>query len=195
MHLLTKIAISVVFVGLAAAHLIWPKASIDAIIVALALAATIPWLAPLLSSLELPGGIKMQFQQKLEKAEQSAEKVGLLAAAQTQTDEPTYISVAQEDPNLALAGLRIEIEKRLRQIAALVDPEMKPRGVGLLLRELHQREVLTLPQQSVLRKLVATLNDAVHGADVDQRAVGWVMDVGPRLVAALDEKLEELACS
>lgn len=37
--------------------------------------------------------------------------------------------------------------------------------------------------------MIGLLNSAIHGAKVDDRAVDWALDVGPRLLEALDEKL------
>jgi len=39
------------------------------------------------------------------------------------------------------------------------------------------------------------LNGAAHGAETDLRAADWAMDVGPRLLAALDEKIGEKTMS
>src|SRR5690606_32134698 len=51
-------------------------------------------------------------------------------------------AVADTDPNLALVGLRIEIEKKLRQVAEHhgIIAERKP--VGVLLRELVRKGVI-----------------------------------------------------
>ena len=48
---------------LALAHLIWPKLAIDAITLGLLAIAVVPWLAPLIKSLELPGGWKVELQE------------------------------------------------------------------------------------------------------------------------------------
>lgn len=52
-------------VGLAMAlvHLLWPSLAVDAITVTLLAIAVVPWLAPLFKSLELPGGVKVEFQE------------------------------------------------------------------------------------------------------------------------------------
>lgn len=49
--------------------------------------------------------------------------------------------VADEDPNLALAGLRIEIEKRLTQIAESYQIDPGRSSAGRLLRILGKQDI------------------------------------------------------
>jgi hypothetical protein len=130
---------------LALAHIVWPTLAIDAIALALIVIAILPWLAPLVKSLELPGGWKVEFQE-LQKAASRAESAGLLAAEPSPEEAAfSFQSIASRDPVLALAGLRIEIEKRLARLADVhgLNEGRRPLGVGQLLRLLTQREVLT----------------------------------------------------
>lgn len=46
---------------LALAHIVWPLLAIDFVALGLIVVATLPWLAPLVKSLELPGGWKVEF--------------------------------------------------------------------------------------------------------------------------------------
>ncbi|MFH5832359.1 hypothetical protein [Halalkalibaculum sp. DA384] len=174
---------------IAIAHLIWPDLKIDAITLTLIMIAIIPWLAPLFKSVELPGGWKFEFQELL-KAQERAGKAGLLAESE---DGPEYSFqlVADEDANLALAGLRIEIESRLVKLAESADVDIRRSSVGRLMRLLSQREILTNEERSILEDLIGTLNAAVHGADVDSRAADWAMEIGPRLLKALDNKIQQ----
>ena len=178
---------------LAIAHLIWPNIAIDAITLALVLIAILPWLAPLVKSLELPGGWKVEFQE-LQKAASRADTAGLLAAEPSRSEDSfSFQSISKRDPNLALAGLRIEIEKRLSKLAEVNNVEQRrgPMGIGQLLRALAQREVLTNEERSILSDMVNMLNAAVHGATVDRQSADWAIDVGPRLLTSLDERIEE----
>ncbi|MCZ6528930.1 MAG: hypothetical protein O6949_01180 [Chloroflexi bacterium] len=56
--------------ALAAVHLLVPDIKIDAITIALLILAMAPWLAPLLKTIELPGGWKFEFRELKEKVEQ-----------------------------------------------------------------------------------------------------------------------------
>jgi hypothetical protein len=178
---------------LALAHIVWPQLAIDAVALALIVIAILPWLAPLVKSLELPGGWKVEFQE-LQKAASRAETAGLLAAEPAEPEVLfSFQSIANRDPVLALAGLRIEIEKRLVQLteARNLNVSRRPLGVGQLLRLLALAEVLTNEERSILADMVNLLNSAVHGAEVDPRAAAWAIDVGPRLLTSLDERVIE----
>jgi len=186
---LLRLVISIGALAIAGVHLLWPNLAIDGITVMLFVVALLPWLAPIFKSIEFPGGGKVEFQE-LQQAGQRAEQAGLLVpvtSTNANIPEFTFQRVAQEEPNLALAGLRIEIEKRLVAIAERNHIDVRNRGIGQLLRLLSDKNVLGQQERSVLADLTGLLNSAVHGASVDQKTVLWAMDIGPRLLAALDE--------
>ncbi|NOY39009.1 MAG: hypothetical protein GXO95_01880 [Nitrospirae bacterium] len=182
--------ISVFALLVIAVHLIWPSLAIDRITLTLLIIAIIPWLAPLFKSLEFPGGWKIEFQDLL-KAKDKADKAGLLAPSSTVATAPQYSFqvIAENDPNLALAGLRIEIEKRLIQLAEAKGIHVQSASVIRLMRLLAEHGVLTKQEHSVLADMIGLLSSAVHGATVDGRAVDWAMEVGPRLLKSLDNKI------
>jgi len=173
---------------LALAHLLWPEIAIDAITLVLVVIAIVPWLAPIFKSLEFPGGWKVEFQE-LQAAAQRAEQAGLLAPPrETSTGvDYTFQRVAEQDPNLALAGLRIEIEKRLVTLAEKHGIDVRGRGIGQLLRVLSERQILGHQERSVLADLTGLMNSAVHGATVDRKTSDWAIEIGPRLLRALDD--------
>jgi hypothetical protein len=177
--------------GIALAHVAFPSLAIDAVALVLVVVAVVPWLAPLFKSLELPGGWKVEFQE-LQKVAAKADDAGLLSPAPA-TVQPEYAfqSVADRDPNLALAGLRIELEKRLVRLAEVHGIGTHMQGMARLLRELASRGILSQDEESVLSDLVHMLNAAVHGASVDPRATEWAMDVGPQLIQSFEEKLAQ----
>ena len=175
---------------LAFVHLVWPSIAVDAITITLLFIAVVPWLAPLFKSLEFPGGWKVEFHD-LQKAAARADSAGLLSTAMeaASQDEHLFQRVAEQDPNLALAGLRIEIEKRLVSLAQERGIDARKPGIGTLLRLLSEKQVFNSDEWSVLLDLVGLLNNAVHGAKVDHRAATWAIETGPRLLRALDQKL------
>jgi hypothetical protein len=183
-----QVAISLTAIAAAAVHIVWPALAVDGITLALVVIAIIPWLAPLVKSLELPGGWKVELRE-LQQAKEDADMAGLLAPTSTldSNREYSYQLIADNDPNLALAGLRIEIEKRLRNIAQARNILGRKQSVGSLMRVLLQEGVLTQQEYGVLADMVGLLNSAVHGATVDNRAVEWAMETGPRLLKSLDD--------
>ena len=185
-----QVGISLSAIAIAIVHIIMPDLSIDAITFALYIIAIVPWLAPLFKSLEFPGGWKFEFKD-LENTTNEASKAGLLSNDAEPSDfrQSLYQSVANEDPNLALAGLRIEIEKRVRNIAESKNIEADKIPVGRLLGNLMQQKIITGEERKVIQDLIGLLNRAVHGAEVDDRAAQWALDIGPRILRALDEKV------
>jgi hypothetical protein len=174
--------------SVALAHVVFPTLAIDAIALALVMVAVVPWLAPLFKALELPGGWKVEFQE-LQKVAAKADDAGLLSPPAAPGVQYAFQAVADRDPHLALAGLRIELEKRLIRLAQRHGVGTRMQGLARLLGELARRGILSEDEESVLSDLVHLLNAAVHGAAVDPRATEWAMDVGPQLIQSFEEKL------
>lgn len=170
----------------------WPELRIDGVIAGLVIIAIIPWVAPLFKSLELPGGLKFEFQD-LEKVSKEARELGLISDdTQPQKEQDySFLSVASFDPNLALAGLRIEIEKRLRKLASENNIETSRKGIGVIMTDLSKNQLLTSKERSTLDDMVATLNAASHGENFDLRVADWVILEGPRILASLDGKIRK----
>ena len=189
-HRSLKAAISVIAVLVALAHLIWPHIAIDAITFGLLVVALLPWLAPLVKSVELPGGLKVELQE-VQKAAEKAKEAGLLTqSADTPKIEHTFLTVAQSDPNLALAGFRIEIERRLVALCEKNGIATKNRGLGHLLRSLDEQRVLTPAQSSAIADLASLLNSATHGAKVEPEAAQWALDIAPELLESLSRLID-----
>lgn len=131
-------AISLIAAGVAGAHLVWPQLTIDGITLLSLVIAVLPWLQPLFKSVELPGGLKVEFHE-MQKVSEKARAAGLLNPVEgaAQAGDFSFQLVAKSDPNLALAGLRIELEKRLQALAAANGYDGPGRGIGNLLRHLQ----------------------------------------------------------
>lgn len=181
--------ISIFALLIAIAHMWLPNVTIDAITLALIVIAIVPWLGTLFKSLEFPGGWKIEYHD-LKMVERRIDEAGLLTTTEEVNGETKYsfLLVAGEDPNLALAGLRIEIEKRLIKLAESKGIDSPKATIRALLRTLTQAEVLSSEEYSVLSEMLDLLNSAVHGKKVDHRAAEWAIDIGPRLLASLDER-------
>jgi len=202
---------------LALGHLIFPNVAIDFVTLVLLVLAVIPWLAPIIKSVELPGGFKIQLQdmekatRELLRADAAIQPVtdamefeGRVPALRLEATGETNLAaevmnapeavveslrnVAGTDPNLALVGFRIEIERRLRDLAMLKGLEPSTR-ISAMLRELGRRELLPLKVSSALKELIYLGNRAAHGVTVEPQAAEWVFDEGPEVLAALDHIL------
>ncbi len=189
---LLRIITSGVLVCLAAAHAVFPTV-IDGITLGFLALAMVPWLSPIIKSLKIPGLGEIELQE-LQNATRAMAEAGLVVEAQhdkpTEGELPGYMVVAQSDPNLALAGLRIEIERRLRKLAEVSGmPPSRPPTIKRLLNDLDKHQVIFLHDREAIGLLVQTLNAAVHGAGVGDSAASWAMDVGPRILSGLDERI------
>ena len=179
-------------------HLLFPDLKIDAIFLTLIIVAIIPWLEPLLKSVELPGGLKVEFQD-LKKLEDNAIKAGLIKQVSIPenitTDKPSletfsFIEVAEKNQELALVGFRIEIEKRLRSLADKYSIDSHKFSVVKLIEALTQNNILSNAEMSSLKEIINTLNHAAHGMEYDQRNAKWVIENGPKILESLDVKLD-----
>jgi hypothetical protein len=182
-HRALKLAISVVALAALLIRIIWPDLKLDVVSLGLLLLALLPWAVPLVKSAKLPGGIEITFQD----VQSAGAKVTMASPSAVAVREPSpvYLAISDLDPNLALAGLRIEIEKRLRAIAERNKvPYQQP--LRALLNDLRRKEILTDPYISGLEELIYAGNLAAHGANVDPRAAEWAFSQGPRVLAALD---------
>src|SRR5436853_6275727 len=112
-----RYGITLAALALAVAHIAFPKFELDVTTLILFSIGLLPWLAPLFKSVELPGGLKVEFQE-LQEVTDRAKEAGLLGPETKAPVEQSFQAIAAADPNLALAGVRIELEKRLRQLAA-----------------------------------------------------------------------------
>jgi hypothetical protein len=185
-----KLCISLVAAAAIVLHALLPHFRIDAITIGLLVIGIIPWLSKVIDSFELPGGWKLKFRD-LEQASARAEKAGMLSADVSVKDESEYSfqSIGESDPNLALAGLRIEIEKRLKMLAEKNAIGTRMQGARRLLQILTDRKIVTAEERAIFEDMILLLNAAVHGARIDARAYAWAMKYGPGFLKNLDAKI------
>lgn len=186
-----KLVISAAALIAIAAHLIFPDLKIDGITIGLFVVAILPWLTDLIESAKFPGGWEVKFRAIAEAGEQlkAASPAPQLPETQSQKPaQPKWLDVAEVDPNLAMVGLRIEIESRLRKYAqrhGLIEHSSLRRMID----DLQRRGVLDASVSSALDELTVAGNSAAHGAHVDPRIADWAILEGPRILAALDSLL------
>lgn len=199
-------------------HVLWPGLGIDITTIALLFIAALPFSGALLKTLasygvkklELPGGIKIELAEVKAAADKvirgwaSAKLPALKASGTATVSEPessqdkipiedpiaSIREVANTDPNLSLVAFRIEIEKRLREIAENCQIRSHRTSLGKLIRELQNRQVLPPEVSAGLLDLVALGNRAAHGAEVDPNAADWVLDFGASIILELDNILK-----
>lgn len=181
-----KLAVSVGAVAAIVCRLIRPNIKFDVISLGLFVVAVVPWLSSILDSVKFPGGWEVKFHD----VERAAFQVTAGAEPKsTAVSEPVFVSIASQDPNLALVGLRIEIEKRLRQLAVTHGvPERQP--LWRMLNELGRKQILDPQACQGLNELINAGNNAAHGATVQDSVAQWAIDYGPKILAVLDDRLD-----
>lgn len=180
---------------------------IDAISLGLIIVAILPWLSSLIESAELPGGWKIKFRDIERAGAKITAEEEIPSTTTTSTTTTTlppealesktklsFFDVIDRDPNLALVGFRIEIEKRIRTLSEIEGLRIN-QPLSRLLRELNQRGVLSQMVFSGLQDIVSAGNQAAHGAKVEPSVTDWAFDIGPNILSAMDRKIEEFRLS
>jgi hypothetical protein len=189
---------SAILIFLIALHISQPALSIDSTTVGLLVLLMVLWLLPYVKSFKLPGGGEIQLRETLAKAEKSLAMANIPAADSVRrmvdVDSASLIrtTLLEQDPNLALAGLRIEIEKKLREIAktrSFVVPQSA--GVNTIVNLLRQRGTLDSELASALLDVVTVCNRAIHGARIHESTARQALTIGEKILDALDAILHE----
>jgi hypothetical protein len=188
-----KIIVTTVAVIIAAAHLIYPKLSIDTPLVFLLGMAILPWLESLFKSIGLPGGMQFQFHD-LTRLETDAKKAGLINPAKnlesmTRSYTGSFVETVQENKELALVTLRIEIEKKLREIAASKNLSTSAQSAAGLVDLLGEQNIFTYKEAVALQNMLSVLHRGAHYPEQDERTAQWVIDNGPSILNTLQEKI------
>jgi predicted nuclease of restriction endonuclease-like (RecB) superfamily len=107
---------------------------------------------------------------------------------------PTLAELSKEFPLLSVVKVRIEIERALNEIAQEQGLILGPRGVGLILRDLHKQGLL--PDSAAdLSRVMSAMNRAAHGVDVDAAQAQEAIQVGNRFLAELRKRRGETSPS
>ena len=174
-----KVALTAFCILVALFDTFWKSLSI---IAASALAlAIVPWVVGLIEKLSMPGG----FELVLAKAGQKLEDTAPQPNAQ-EIDAFRYLSGT--DPNAAIAYLRIQIERRLREIAdevGFVKDLWKPQSMRMLTEELYRREAISSDAAALIRDLSPVMNEAAHGIHLNDNAATFALEYGPRIMSML----------
>jgi hypothetical protein len=105
-----------------------------------------------------------------------------------QRQQPIYQLIYNDDPTLSLAGLRIAIEKRLRDLATKVKLENAKAPLKRLVDALSQAGVLTRAETGAFHDLSPLLNAATCSLEYSKEGADWAFSIGPQLLASSEEK-------
>lgn len=136
-HLRQKVSLGALLFVLA--HLIWPTFAIDAVTITFVVIAILPWLAPLIKSLELPGGLKVELRELVQRevSKATAETLRRVAAFdQTMIEYWERESIMRhEDSEPKLRLLEETVEQLERDLSNV--PEADKPHLGFALREMY----------------------------------------------------------
>lgn len=175
-----KLALSIFCIAVALFDTFWKTLSpIAAGALALAI---VPWVLGIIERINAPGGFEIVF----------AKVEGQLDASQTTPDDEdinAFKYFEGSDPNLAIAMLRVQIERRLRQIAEDVmlapDQRGRPRTLRSLADELARLGAIPDEATVLLRDLMPVMNEAVHGVELQSNASEFAQSYGPKILSML----------
>jgi hypothetical protein len=184
--------------------LIWPVFAFACLVL---FRSSIAGLVPRLKNAELPGGLKFNFQEAIEQAQQLTKEI--LAAPKPPDAHPTvekpvkqtetnarmialglqpspsgldldyYRALIEQDPNIALAGLRMELEILGRNLAKGFNIPLSPgdNSVMRLFRKLLDSGAITGLQFQLLKIIIDLCNAAIHGQRVTKAQAESILDV------------------
>jgi hypothetical protein len=90
-----------------------------------------------------------------------------------------YRILSEQDPNLALAGLRIEVETMLKNLAKGFKVPIGERdSTGIIARKLREKGAITSRQAELIKAIVQLCNAAVHGIRVTSSQAEEILDIG-----------------
>jgi hypothetical protein len=106
----------------------------------------------------------------------------------------TLLALFDTDHILALAKLRIELERaltRLHLLATTTPRQRPPAGLSRLVSDLVRSDILPAQLSGPLREVIYLCNRAVHGEYVRPTDARSILDIGIRILEELDSILHE----
>jgi len=156
-----------------------------------------------LKSADLPYGVSLDFEKEIRDAKELSREVQNAIPPKERISKPSiplteanarmlslglqpspsgldmnhYRDIAEKDPNIALAGLRMEIETMSRNLAkGFKVNATKKDSASSLLRKLYEASAITLDQYHLAHKMVSLCNAAIHGKIVSLEEAVSVID-------------------
>jgi predicted nuclease of restriction endonuclease-like (RecB) superfamily len=103
-----------------------------------------------------------------------------------QSELPTAEDLVGELPLLDLLTLRIQLEKKLAEMAKANGLEWEREGIGLLASNLHGDDLITTELLHNIMILSDTLNGAVHGEKISIQRAQQSLETGRLILAKLE---------
>lgn len=195
-----KAILSLGAVTLAALHQFLPGFQLEPMTLTLLGVAIVIWFVDRLASLDIPGVGKIDFRDAKSATDKinidaspSPDELGLQGHPPTVAvthEESSFTSLANSedyDPNLMLIAFRFEVEQRVRTLVRAHKLLNEKVSLDRMIRALAAKDIIDTKTGVGLIETIALGNQAAHGAKVDRPAAEWVLDVGPSILAQLDQ--------
>lgn len=160
--------------------------------------SAIPFFAQFLKEVNILGA-NFKFQEEIRKIEKlinvsGTVKVRTVTNASLAVVKSKALDNARKlldsDPVLALAALRIEIEKSLKVIAKKLDlPIKEKRSITEIIVNLNRKEIFSREQVLVLRKIIQMCNKAIHGAVISKSEAKEIILLTEKFYRALENSI------
>ncbi|MCW8965400.1 MAG: hypothetical protein OQK82_01740 [Candidatus Pacearchaeota archaeon] len=137
---------------------------------------------------------------QVKKVEKKMENLPEIEEEKSDTPRKTYAdtvyeeiySVSKTDHILALAKLRIELERILGKIVSFHSPNNKKLGLFRFIMFLEDNNILDKSYISPLKDIIGMCNRAIHGEEVRKDIAYSIIDIGVDLLERLYEEYEDL---
>jgi hypothetical protein len=103
--------------------------------------------------------------------------------------------LAESDPIIALAKVRIELEKALGRFARATEIETKSKSLGLLVKKLSHHELVTHQMGKSLSEVISICNRTIHGELISDESAETIVDLGVELILDLYFLIQEQTIS
>jgi len=86
--------------------------------------------------------------------------------------------LASSDPVIALAKVRIELEKVLNRLARIAGIEIKRPALGMLVKTLSNHEIISTGVGKSLTEVISICNRAIHGETISEDSANTIVSLG-----------------
>ncbi|MFM5537378.1 hypothetical protein ACET8U_04880 [Aeromonas veronii] len=124
--------------------------------------------------------IKSETEKTLNETQETREK-----QAGIYSTSDTIKALAESDPVIALAKIRIELEKVLGQLARFNSITVRNLSLGIIVNKLTNQEIINHDIGKALREVIALCNRAIHGESLSEEGARTIIDVGINLLEEL----------
>lgn len=183
--------ITVLGVALIIIHGFWNNIfTVDVYTIVIFVILSIPFLSHFLKRAKVAGA-EFEFREEIESTKKVVQQSVEKAKSRTNgKSKPVKFEtfnlhsakkLLNSDPILALASLRIEIERKLSLAVKFFKLPTKGENLSEFIEVLKMKEILYPEQVTALRKIVDMCNKAVHGYTISRDEAGEIVDLAEEL--------------